>query len=478
MASQHISVRLKVGANFLSTWLVRLHLVSNPTELFRLEWFVSLRVFVNGLIFAHCNYKDGVVAAGRRRFMYDPTMHARSLARHFLPGDFIADPTLLEEPDRRAVVDQAVQIGANGFATVTFLESTLRGKTIHQVTDIAQLLVLRHVSKNIRRLTGVKQENRQFIIECIRTMLREGTSYRVYKFDIKSFYESANIDQILERLRNDEGFSGQSAVALDTFFTFAKAAGVSGLPRGIGLSAILAEYLLRPFDQHIAEMSHVWFYARFVDDIFIVTSGREDGGTFVRHATASLPDGLLFNRKSEIYDFEKFSKNQTGLAHAIDFLGYRFNVSRPLRSSEKGVMRTVTLDIAPAKVRKLKTRIVKSLLRFSTDANYDDLRARFRLITGNFNFVDRATNIRRVSGIYFNYPLVDLESSTAIPDLDKFLRNMVMSPHPGNKLRPVLATALRRELARLTFRDGHAKKRFYSFRPERLVELTSVWQHA
>lgn len=411
--------------------------------------------------------------------MYDPTMHVRSIARQFQPGDFITNPTLLNEPDRKAVIANAVEIGANGFAAVAFLKSTLRGKEIYQVTDMAQLLVLRHVSKNIRRITGAKQDNRQFIIECVRTMLREGSSYRVYKFDIKSFYESANIDMILERLKNDEGFSGQSAVALSTFFTIAKAAGVSGLPRGLGLSATLAEYLLRPFDERMADMPHVWFYARFVDDIFIVTSGRENHGEFVRLAKASLPDGLMFNQKSEVFDFEKYAKHQTGCAHTIDFLGYRFHVSRPLRSGDKGVvMRTVTLDIAPAKVRKLKTRIAKSLLRFSVDGNYVDLLSRFRLITGNFNFVDRATGIRRVSGIYFNYPHVDLASSEAIPDLDKFLRNMVMAPHPRNKLRPKLATAQRRELVRLTFRDGHEKKRFYAFGPARLVELGSVWRHA
>ncbi|ATJ91848.1 hypothetical protein HK16_02200 [Acetobacter senegalensis] len=189
--------------------------------------------------------------------MYDPTMHVRSIARQFQPGDFITNPTLLNEPDRKAVIANAVEIGANGFAAVAFLKSTLRGKEIYQVTDMAQLLVLRHVSKNIRRITGAKQDNRQFIIECVLTMLREGSSYRVYKFDIKSFYESANIDMILERLKNDEGFSGQSAVALSTFFTIAKAAGVSGLPRGLGLSATLAEYLLRPFDERMADMPHV-----------------------------------------------------------------------------------------------------------------------------------------------------------------------------------------------------------------------------
>lgn len=411
--------------------------------------------------------------------MYDLTMHAKSIARHFLPGDFIADPSLLKEDVRKAVIDKAVQIGAAGFSSVAFMKSKLRGKAIYQVTDMAQLLVLRHVSKNIRRITGVKQDNRQFIVECIRTMLREGTPYRVYKFDIKSFYESVNIEQILKHLKNNEGFSGQSASALDTFFKVANATGISGLPRGLGLSATLAEYLLRPFDDGVVGIPHVWFYARFVDDIFIVTSGRENRDEFIQKMKALLPDGLRFNQKSNFFDFYKFSKSQTGLAHSIDYLGYRFNVSHVTQSPVgKGLTRIVTLDIAPTKVKKLKTRIAKSLLQFSIDGKYGDLLSRIRLITGNFNFVDRSTGIRRVSGIYFNYPLVDSNQSNSIVELDKFLRNIIMSSHPGNKLRPALTLAQRRELVRLTFKDGHTKKRFYSFHPVRLVELKSVWQHA
>lgn len=410
--------------------------------------------------------------------MYDPTIHARSIARQFLPGDFIADPSLLNEPDRDAVIEQAVEIGANGFATVAFLKSTLRGKDIHQVTDISQLLVLRHVSKNIQRVTGAKQDNRQFIIECIRTMLREGTSYRVYKFDIQSFYESADIDAIIERLRNDEGFSGQSAIALSTFFSLAKNAGVSGLPRGLGLSATLAEFLLRPFDEVISGKQNVWFYARFVDDIFVVTSGREDRASFLSSAEAALPDGLKFNNKSDVFDFVKFEKGKLGHAHSIDFLGYTFIVSRPERADDKSVMRRVTLDIAQSKVRKIKTRVAKSLLKFGSDGNYVDLRARLRLVTGNFNFTDRHTGIRRVSGIHFNYPLIDVRTSKAISDLDRFLRNSIMAPHPKNKLRPALSKAQRLELVSLSFRDGHERKRFFSFTPSRLVELGSVWRHA
>jgi len=87
--------------------------------------------------------------------MSDQTIHVRSIARHFQPKDFIADPLLLDEAVKNGVVDKAVAIGIEGFAAVSLLKSDLRGKEVYQVTDIAQLLVLRHIAKsNALRAVG------------------------------------------------------------------------------------------------------------------------------------------------------------------------------------------------------------------------------------------------------------------------------------------------------------------------------------
>lgn len=410
--------------------------------------------------------------------MHDPTVHASTIARQFKASDFIKEPALLDADHRQLVVAKAVALGQTGFGTVALSSTDLRGKTIYHVTDTAQLLLLRHVNTNVRRLTSVKQDDRQFIVECISQLLREGVPFSVYKFDISSFYESTNAHQIVERLQSDVGFSGQSVRALASFFDELRNIGVIGLPRGLSISATLSEYLLRSFDIRMSALEGVWFYARFVDDIFLIRDSQCDASGTITYAQKALPDGLTFNEKTRTCNFGPFAKMKSSdLEHSVDFLGYEFNVSHVYRDDDGKLRRSVRVDISKSKVRKLKTRIAASILRYNSDGKYDDLHDRIKLLTSNFRFRDRDTGAIRSSGIFFNYPLVDAGTSTGLSDLDKFVRNTLHSPHGKNRIRPALSVAQRRQLSRLTFSAGFAKKRFYSFKAVRLAELVSCWSY-
>lgn len=413
--------------------------------------------------------------------MYDGSIHTKTVARQFRPFDFVDEKLLLDEAFKAQVIDDAVRIGAIGFGGLQIKKSNLKGKPVYQLTGYPPLLVARHIAANVRRITGVKQDNRQFIIECLRSLLQEGLPFRAYRLDIKNFYESVDGEQVVDDLRLNEGFSGQSAFALRSFFAELKSQGVHGLPRGLGLSATLAEYHLRAFDDSVTNTSEVWFYVRFVDDIFIITSGREERAKFEADLQQQLPDGLDFNsKKCVVMDFEPFTKGQSGVEHVFSYLGYQFEVSRVEREVGGGsvLSRNVAIDIAPSKVQKLKTRIIRALIAFKKDGDYNLLKSRIRLLTSNFNFVDRQSGIRRVSGIYFNYPMADIEHSRSLPHLDRFLRNSLMSPHPGNKWRPAITKAQRRELLNLTFSGGFRSRRFYSFGPSTLAKLVACWRYA
>jgi hypothetical protein len=413
--------------------------------------------------------------------MYDPTIHAKSIARHLRKSDFLADKNLYTAAHREAVIAEAVKLGREGFSSgVTLRTNLLRGKNVYQIIDVAPNLVLRHVGSNIRRVTSVKQDDRSFIISCLKSLLAEGLRFRVYKFDIKSFYETVDVRLILHQLKLDVAFSSQSVRALQSFFEETAKAGIPGLPRGLGLSAILAEYLLRPFDRALGDNLGVWFYARFVDDIVIVTDSRENAADFVSLAVSALPKGLVFNRKSKQFDFTEFLRtNGNTVEHSFDFVGYNFSVEHiTRRASDSKSFRTVSLDIAPSKVRRIKTRIAKSMIDYQKTGNYVVLASRIRLLTSNFNYEDPKTGVRRTSGIYFNYPMVDHDKSDALVSLDRFLRNIVMSPHGGNTLRPAVTKSQRQDLVKLTFVSGFLEKRFYSFGSKRLAALTACWAYA
>lgn len=412
--------------------------------------------------------------------MYDGSIHSKTIARQFRPLDFIDEPQLLDEAFKAQVIADAVQIGEQGFGGIQINKAKLKGKPIYQLGGYPPLLVARHIAANVKRITGAKQDNRQFIVQCLSSLLQEGMSFRAYRLDIKNFYESVDGAKVLDDLRLNEGFSGQSALALQSLFSELKSQGVSGLPRGLGLSAVLAEYFLRDFDDSIANANEVWFYVRFVDDIFIITSGKEDKAQFETSLENALPDGLEYNsKKNRLMDFEPFTKSQSGVEHVFSYLGYQFEVSRVQREQGGSAFsRKVAIDIAPSKVKKLKTRIVRTLIAFANDGDYENLKSRIRLLTSNFNFVDRQSGIRRVSGIYFNYPLTDPDQSSSLPELDSFLRNSLISSHPKNKWRPSITKAQRRELLNLTFDGGFRSRRFYNFGPATLAKLVACWRYA
>jgi hypothetical protein len=412
--------------------------------------------------------------------MYDPTIHTKTMARHVRKADFAADNTLYNRANLNAIIEQAVQIGTNGFQAVPLKINMLRGKAVYQLSNLADALVVRHITSNIRRVTRVKQDDRQFIVTCMKKILSEGLPFRVYKFDIASFYERVSQENILKQLESDTGFSGQSIRALRSLFIQLDAANVTGLPRGMSLSATLAEYLLRSLDKFLSNTRGVWFYARFVDDMVVITDGKEDPVEFWKLAADKLPSGLEFNKKSTSLNFAQFVKTNTNVPeNSFDFLGYRFCVSQAYRdSTDKKIKRSASLDIAPSKIRKLKTRIAKSLLAYASVADFDLLRDRIRLLTSNFHFTEMNSGIRRTSGIYFNYPLISADMSAGLDALDRFLVSAVTSPHPKNRLRPSLTNAQRRQLLNLRFMAGFKNKRFFAFSTDRLAELTRCWAYA
>ena len=315
--------------------------------------------------------------------MYDASINAKTIARQFRPFDFVDDPTLLEGEAKQEAITAAVEIGQTGYVGLQLKQSDLKGKTIYQMGGFPELLVARHIAANVKRITGVKQDNRQFIVECLRSLLREGTPFRAYKLDIKSFYESVDVTQVLQKLRSNEGFSGQSALSLRSFFSELNSQQIHGLPRGLGLSATLAEYFLNEFDETVSNHPEVRFFVRFVDDIFVITSGRECPQLFEASLNESLPDGLVFNaQKRSVMDFKKFANGQAGVEHRFSYLGYEFEVSHVKRiKASLSLIRDVTVDIAPSKVEKIKIRVMRSMIAFRRDNNYGLLKSRIRLLT-------------------------------------------------------------------------------------------------
>lgn len=76
----------------------------------------------------------------------------------------------------------------------------------------------------------------------------------------------------------------------------------TGLPRGLGISAVLSELRMKYFDLSLRRVEGVYYYARFVDDIIVFCSSRRSADMVMETAKAELYKlGLTLNDKSHIF---------------------------------------------------------------------------------------------------------------------------------------------------------------------------------
>ncbi|RYF51724.1 MAG: RNA-directed DNA polymerase [Cytophagaceae bacterium] len=306
--------------------------------------------------------------------MYDSTIHAKTIARQFRRSDFEAGVLHVAVDEKAEAIERALNLSATGFPHASLFRSNLGGKQVYQHRSIEQALVVRHISENIRRVTGVKQSDRQDIVRSLSRIASQGVPFKALALDIKSFYESVDVWHILASLKSDAAFSRQSVHLLASFFDALDASGIAGLPRGLALSATLAEYTMRRFDEQVSALMGVFYYNRFVDDIIVITSADVDTAELMKQVSTLLPNGLHFSRsKSRSYAFSGYSGGNNDVEEgAITFLGYRVSIGYVIRK-DKAFERTAALDIAPSKVVKTKTRIARALLDFKNGGSFDNL---------------------------------------------------------------------------------------------------------
>jgi hypothetical protein len=265
--------------------------------------------------------------------------------------------------------------------------------------------------------------------------------------------------------------------------------GFPGLPRGIALSAVIAELVMRDFDIAASTYPGIYFYSRFVDDIIIITSGLEPQKPFLRAIKKLLPNGLCLNQsKLSVETAENcvIPAKQTTSPHppvlTFEFLGYKFIIREPILSKKNPGMhfRDVQLDIADSKVKRIKTRIIRSLIHYNRDRNFDLLHQRIKYLTSNFSVFEPDRQQRRLAGIYHNYWLIDADRSTALTELDHFLRKALISSD-GEIFEQFFSRTSdkqRRQLMQNSFCNGFNQKIYLHFSKNDLTNIQRCWKYA
>lgn len=321
--------------------------------------------------------------------------------------------------------------------------------------------VIKQLQRNIHRIYGVKQANRHDLVCQLRDMLGSKFPFELVRTDISSFYESIDRKRLVEKLDRDQLLSPASKKYIKQVLdSYGKISGSPiGVPRGVGISAYLAELYLRPVDKAIRAIPGVVLYCRFVDDIVTVFARPPTGknlGSFKDLIIAIFGDNGLTHNAVKTSEFKLADPDPK----KFEYLGYRF-----LLSPGK-------LEISPsaAKVAKYRTRMNTAFTDYWREKPVNPKRAftklvwRVKFLTGNTRLSNSKSGA--VTGIYFNNSIATDLSSFEL--LDKRLKT---------RIAELKRTSLQKQLKKLKFSTGFEQRRYHNFSARELQIIVRAWKH-
>lgn len=419
---------------------------------------------------------------------FDQSFCVGTLERVLWKRDFLGVPAANHNALRQRLLSQALISAISHFEppNAPLIGFPLKGKTVFRLARHQDELVERKLRVNLKRCTSLTVPGRTQIVENLKLLLEEGVPYRIYRLDIRSFFESFQKDHVRKIVSSIKNLSPHSRRLIEVLLNAHVEIGGQGVPRGLSISAALSEILMQDFDLNVRGMTNTFFYARYVDDIIIVSSAIENENDFLRELCAWLPPGLELNpeKKNIVVAKSRVEKEISPIAPTLlqfDYLGYAFLVKNPTKQEagkrkDGDLYRKVHVDIARKKIKRIKTRIVRSFLSYALSKDWQLLRDRIAFLTQNFSVYNPKAGGKKIAGIYHSYPLVS-EGAPGLRELDRFLRNAVLSKKGRvySTTNALTSSHQKRELLKYSFARGHGDRIFTHFSAPRISEIQSCW---
>lgn len=358
-----------------------------------------------------------------------------------------------------AELGNTISEGTYNFLIKQYWDLYLNGQGKRTMAYLCQNLVLRKLHKNIKRIYAVQQADRNTIVKQMKLLLAENVEMRIVRLDVRHFYESIDRQRILAKLIDDARLSYHSLMLLQTLFNNPAIAAGTGLPRGLGISAVLSELYMKYFDLDFKKIEGVYYYARFVDDIIVFCSSEASKDLAWKYAGEELAKiGLQLNEKKSY----SLDPNQTGAE--FTYLGYTF----------KKMGNRLSVTIAQKKLSVIKTRLTRTFVRYSKDHNFDLLKLRIKFLTGNFTLYNPHTLLPIKVGIYFNYKMAN--DISALKDIDAYYQRLLHC-RTGRLGRAIALTKPQlKELEKYSFDFGYYNHVNHHFTTDQMAKIANCWR--
>lgn len=330
----------------------------------------------------------------------------------------------------------------------------------HSIEALCQDLILRKISKTIKQIYYIKPGNRNRIVKHIITLLNEKSDLWILRLDVHHFYETIDRDNLLSDLKARGRLSAQTIILLEKLFQTAEIRVSNGLPRGLNISAMLSELYMKYFDIELKKQNGVYYYARYVDDIIIFCTTKQAREEAYQRVVEEL------NKLSLTLNDEKTIFWDQTKSFPFIYLGYAFNK----------IEDAVKITIAPEKLRKIKTRITRSFVRYTKDGNYDDLLMRIKYLTGNFRLKQLNRILPITVGLYYNYRYIN--DYSCLTELQMYYEKVlnVKSGKFGSRISRYMTVVQRKILQKYNFVFGFQKRVRYGFNKDMLNKIRSCWR--
>lgn len=343
---------------------------------------------------------------------------------------------------------------------LTAIAEPINGKQAYTIgSGLECILAAKHLQKALKELYEVKQTSRDLIISQVKSIVLDDFPKYLIKSDISSFYESVDHKHLLEQLHSSTKLSVLAkrliTRMIKDYTSLSKAS--KGLPRGVGISAYLAEIYLQSIDQELTNSSDLVYYSRYVDDMLLAYAPKSENNVanYLSNLKAALKKkGLEVNSKTEKLDFLTQQKGN------FEYLGYAFKIDG---SSKK-------VQLSQKKLEKYRARIKKSFDDYNKkhkampEKSTAELISRISFLTSNTRLFNKKSNA--FIGIYFGNKYIN--DISQLKGLDLYLSHLINS---------IDSEKLKKRLGHFSFEAGFTKKIFRSFDEKTLSAISRGWLH-
>ena len=390
------------------------------------------------------------------------------------------------------LISDAVLIANENFRSgVSVKKLNIKGRCVYTASCLKEKIILRHCNANLKCIESLIPKQRNTIINELKIYLKEGTPFKIYRLDIKSFFESIDLPQLFQCLHNETRLSRHTKNLLEWYLKSCERIHSSkGLPRGLEISPMLSELYLAQFDNSVHRHPDVFYYSRFVDDMVIVSSGYECEASFMNIIQDLLPKGLSLNKNKLkvspcIPKRSKGINRQNKLLHEFDFLGYSFSIiDTPLNKDGEinSCYRKVIVNLSKSRLKKIKNRIARSFYSYHINGDFKLLLDRISFLTSNRDLnrkIKSSSSLEKSkisTGIYYSNSRLDADS-ISLKQLDDFLLYCVKSN--TGRLNSIIKKPFnlkqKKELLRNSFRKGFLNRVYRKYNFKRYTEITKIW---